>query len=66
MRGSREVSLVSSLHRASTDALIFLTNALIVKRGLHRPHFSHTINNSLWIAWLSREYTEQCHLALFR
>ena len=40
MRGSREISLVPSLHRASTDALIMRMRAFSRKNGrlYARPH----------------------------
>ena len=41
MRGSREISLVPSLHRASTDALIPTGNR--VKNANHAIHRSHAL-----------------------
>ena len=35
MRGSREISLVSSLHRASTDALIYSVIVQVVEQVLN-------------------------------
>ena len=51
VRGSREISLVPSLHRASTDALIYVAYSVCVQKPLFRKtQLSHT-NTQFILSW---------------